>query len=233
MNQPLDALTLLRLLQLVDTSFPTGAYSFSNGLEGVAAFGLLASEAKVRELIDAQIDAGIAGIELPALFEAHRAADADKLAHLRELDELLSALKPIPAFRAASVKVGRRFLESALPLVASEATTGYHAMVQNGEANGHQAIAVAVIFQSAGIDVQTTALAFASSFLRGQIAAAVRLGLIGQTAAQRLGARLHQSLVTAVDNAKDLPIDEWGAYQPMLDLAGLRQPSLTGRLFAS
>jgi urease accessory protein len=233
MNQPLDALTLLRLLQLVDTSFPTGAYSFSNGLEGVAAFGLLASEAEVRELIDTQIDAGLAGIELPALFEAHRAADAGKLAHLRELDELLSALKPIPAFRAASVKVGRRFLESGLPLVASEVVASYHAMVQNGEANGHYAIAIAVIFQSSGIDAQTTALAFASSFLQGQIAAAVRLGLIGQSAAQRLAARLHPSLVRAVDNAKDLPIDEWGAYQPMLDLAGLRQPSLTGRLFAS
>ena len=123
MNPSFDPATLLRLLQLVDSSFPTGAYSFSNGLEGVAAFGLIDSESDVREVIETQIDEGLAGVELPAVFEAHIAATAGAMERVRRLDELLSALKPIPAFRTASIKVGRRLVESAMPLVIGEFAT--------------------------------------------------------------------------------------------------------------
>jgi urease accessory protein len=231
MNKPLDSATLLRLLQLIDSGFPTGAFSFSNGLEGVAALDLIRNEADVRELIVTQIYEGIVGIELPAVFEAHRATS---LHQLKRLDELLTALKPIPAFRAASIKVGRRFLESAAPLIESDFVDRYLAMVREGKSDGHHATAVGVVFNAAGIvDPNTTALAIASSTIMGQTAAAVRLGLIGQNAAQRLISSLQPALISAVESARERPIIEWGAYQPMLDLAGLQQPELTGRLFAS
>jgi urease accessory protein len=233
LSAPLDPAKFLRLLQLVDSSFPTGAYSFSNGMEGIAAFGMLTSEADVEVLIETQIDEGLAGIELPALFETHRAASAGDLAQIRLVDEILSAFKPIPAFRAASTKVGRRFLESAAPLVPCEVLAGYQDLVREGKAEGHHAIAVGIVFHVAGIDANTTTLAFASNFLHGQIAAALRLGLIGQSAAQRVIAHLQPALIHAVSSAEHRPIDEWGAYQPQLDLAGLLQPNLNGRLFAS
>jgi urease accessory protein len=230
MNRPLDPATLLRLLQLIDSGFPTGAFAFSNGLEGLAALDLVRTEADVRELIETQIHEGLAGVELPAIFEAHRATSLDQL---KQLDELLTALKPIPAFRAASIKVGRRFLESAAPLFASEFVDQYLAMVRAGKPDGHYATAVGVVFHAAGIDPDTTALAFASSATQGQTAAAVRLGLFGQAAAQRLISSLQPALVSAVESARERPIAAWGAYQPMLDLAGLLQPELAGRLFAS
>jgi urease accessory protein len=233
MNQPLAPSTLLRLLQLVDSGFPTGAFSFSNGLEGIAAFGLLAGEADVRTLIETQISEGLAGIELPAVFEAHLAARERDLDRFKQLDHLLTALKPIPAFRAASVKVGRRYLESASPLIESPFISRYHELVRAGQTEGHHATVFGIVFESAGIDANTTVLAFAAAFLQGQAAAAVRLGLIGQSAALRLVSGLHPALVSAVATAHERPVEQWGAYQPMLDLAGLRQPQLTGRLFAS
>jgi urease accessory protein len=233
MNQPLDPSTLLRLLQLVDSGFPNGAFSFSNGLEGVAALGLLACEADVRALIEPQIEEGLAGIELPAVFEAHLAARERDLDRFKQLDLLLTALKPIPAFRAASIKVGRRFLESASPLIESPFVARYHDLIRAGQTEGHHATVVGIVFESAGIDAHTTALAFAAAFLQGQAAAAVRLGLIGQNAALRLVSGVHPALVSAVTSARERPVEEWGTYQPMLDLAGLRQPQLTGRLFAS
>jgi urease accessory protein len=233
MSQPLDPSTLLRLLQLVDSGFPTGAFSFSNGLEGVAALDLLAGEADVSALIETQIAEGLAGIELPAVFEAHLAARDGDLVRVKHVDELLTALKPIPAFRAASVKVGRRFLESASPLIQSPFISWYHDLVRAGQTEGHHATVVGVVFESAGIDDDTTALALAAAFLQGQTAAAVRLGLIGQNAALRLVSGSHPALVSAVASARERPLEEWSAYQPMLDLVGLRQPELTGRLFAS
>jgi urease accessory protein len=230
MNQSRGPATLLRLLQLIDSGFPTGAFAFSNGLEGLAALEFVRTEAEVRELIETQIHEGLAGIELPAVFAAHRATNLDEL---KRIDELLSALKPIPAFRVASLKVGRRFLESAAPLIDAAYVNGYLASVREGNAEGHHATAVGIVFQAAGIDAESTALALAASAVQGQTAAAVRLGLIGQSAAQRLISSLQPALVSAVAAAREKPMDEWGAYQPMLDLAGMLQPDLTGRLFAS
>ena len=51
--------------------------------------------------------------------------------------------------------------------------------------------------------------------------------------AQRIFADLHPTVAAAVERARRTPIDEMGAYLPQVDVAGLRQPSLAGRVFAS
>ena len=61
----------------------------------------------------------------------------------------------------------------------------------------------------------------------------MRLGLIGQAAALRIATALQPALVAAVRSARTLGLDDFGAYQPLLDVAGLRQPTLDSRLFAS
>lgn len=224
---------LLRLLQLADSGFPTGAFAFSQGLEGLADAGLIRGEADVAELIRAQVEESLAGVELPALIHAHRAAVAGDLDALLAIDEFVNALKPVPALRAGSVKVGRRFLESAAPLIGGQFVASYRAAVLNGDTPGHHAVAFGVGMHGAGLDATTAALAFGAGFVQGQTAAAVRLGLIGQAAAQRIIAGLHGDVLAAVARAERASLDEMGGYLPLVDVAGLRQPTLPSRLFAS
>lgn len=223
----------LRLLQVVDSGFPTGAFAFSHGFEGLVDAGLVSGEVAVGAFVRAQIEEGLAGVEAPAMRHAHRFAAAADLAALLALDAEVSALKPVPAHRAASAKVGRRLLESATAVVAGEMVAGYRASTATGQAVGHQAIAFGVVAQAAAIGEREGALALGAGFVGNLAAAAVRLGVIGQGAAQRIVAALQPAVIAAVAAAGEMPVAEMGGYLPLADVAGLRQPALTGRLFGS
>lgn len=231
-SSPHDLATL-RLLQLADSSFPTGGFAFSNGLEGLADLGLLPDAAAIEAAIGVQVEEGLAGVDGPAVLLAHAFASAGDLPALVELDALLTALRPVAAFHAASVRTGRRFLESAADVVAGETLAAYRAAARAGDAEAHHAVAFGVAAAAIGVPARSAALAFGSIALHGQTAAAVRLGLIGQRAAQGIIARTQPLLLRALDAAADRPLTELGGYQPLLELAGLLQPSLETRLFAS
>lgn len=230
---PLPPAALLRLLQLTDSGFPTGAFAFSHGLEGLLDAGALRGEAEVAAVLRAHVEESLAGVEGPALRHAHRFAVGGDDDGLVALDAELTALKPVPAFRAASARVGRSFLDSTADLVDGAAPSAYRRAVAEGRAAGHQAVAFGVVFHAAGLDEETAALALGAGFVGGLTAAAVRLGVVGQGAAQRIVAALRPDVLAAVERARTTPLDEMGAYLPAIDVAGLRQPTLQGRLFGS
>ncbi|MBA3275304.1 MAG: urease accessory protein [Chloroflexia bacterium] len=225
--------TLLRLLQLVDSSFPTGGYAFSHGLEGLHAMRLVTNEEDVHDVSRTHIEETLAQQDLPADLHAHRLAADNDLDRLTDLDHLLSALKPVPVYRTASVRIGRQTLESALPLHPTPFALAYLGEVRQGETPGHHAVAFAVATHAAGIDAASAVAAFGAASLNGYVAAAVRLGVIGQGAAQRIVSALEPDLERALATAAALDIDQLGGYTPLLDIAGMRQPSLRARMFAS
>lgn len=225
--------TLLRLLQLADSSFPTGGYAFSHGLEGLHAMGLVRDEADVHEFAHAHIEETLAQQDLPAGYHTHRLADTQDLEGLIRLDRLLTALKPVPAFHNASIRIGRQTLESALPLYPGLFVLAFHDAVRRGETPGHHAVAFAVATHAAGIDAPSAVAAFGSAALNGYVAAAVRLGIIGQGAAQRIISDEEPVLEAALNAAAMLDIDDLGGYTPLIDIAGMRQPTLPARMFAS
>jgi urease accessory protein len=72
--QPGDDLALLRLLQLGDSGFPSGAYTLSHGLETLVADGLLRGGDALPALIKVHLLARFARSDLVSLLAAHDAA---------------------------------------------------------------------------------------------------------------------------------------------------------------
>lgn len=224
---------LLRLLQLADSGFPTGAFAFSHGLEGLLAAGLVTTERDVAEVMAAHVREGFAGIECPAMTAAWQSGRERNLDALVELDRLIDALKPVPVFRNGSVRTGRRLLESAAGVLSGPVIDDVRERVRGGEMAGHHALAFGVVMETAGIDEETASLALGFGFVNSLAAAAVRLGIIGAGAAQQLTANLHDEIALAAARGRVTPRDEMGAYLPMIDIAGLRHATLSGRVFAS
>lgn len=228
-----SAPVLLRLLQLTDSGFPTGGYAFSHGLEGLHALGIVHDATTVKSFARTHIEETLAGIELPAVAHAWREARVENLDGLVALDALLDALKPVPAHRLASTRIGRRFLESAAPLMSSDIILAYHDLVANGTTSGHHPTTFGIVTASAGIPALDAVAAFGFASLNGYVAAAVRLGVIGQTAAQAIIRDLHPALTIAAGDATRLDLDDLGGYSPLIDLAGLRHTAISNRLFTS
>src|SRR5918992_745686 len=147
-----DAGALLRLLQLTDSGFPTGAFSFSHGLEGLVATGRVRNERDIAEVIGTHVREGFAGIECPAMSHAWRAARRDDLPALVEIDGLVDALKPIPVYRNGSIKTGRRLLESSAQIVTGKTIERLRECVRSGEASGHHPVAFGVVMAATSLD---------------------------------------------------------------------------------
>lgn len=228
-----DPATLLRLLQLADSGFPTGAFAFSHGLEGLAAAGRLRGEADVAAAIDAHLREGFAAVECPAMRHAFRAAAHGDLPLLAGIDRLLDACKPVPVFRDGSARVGRRLLESAAPLLDDGTLAAWRREAAAGRTPGHHAVSFAVVMRAAGADEETAALLLGAGFVNGLAAAAVRLGAIGQVAAQRIVAQRQPAIARFAAGCREASLDDLGGYLPLIDIAGLRQPALAGRIFGS
>ncbi|MGH2615470.1 MAG: urease accessory protein UreF [Thermomicrobiales bacterium] len=224
---------LLRLLQLTDSGFPTGAFAFSHGLEGLHAQGAVVNERDVGDFIAVHLREGFAGVECPAMTWSWRYAHDLDLTAVIALDHLVDAYKPVPAFQSSSVRTGRRLLESAAGLLSGPMLAGLRERISAGETPGHHPVAFGVTMEAAGVDIETASLALGAGFAGSLTVAAVRLGIIGQVAAQRTLAALHPAIVAAAARGRQTPLDDMGAFTPLTDIAGLRQPRLPGRIFAS
>ena len=106
----------LRLLQLADSAFPTGAYAFSDGLETLTVRGEVRTAADLSAFLCGQLSHGWGQQDAPACALAWKAAPDE----LSDLDALLSDLKLVPGPREASLRVGANLRRAALHLWPQE-----------------------------------------------------------------------------------------------------------------
>ena len=252
-------LALLRLLQLADSSFPSGAYTLSHGLETLVADGLVADADGLAGLIRVQLLAKLARSDLVALLAAHAAASPDPVggpdaaasdtaapgagvpdtaapdadARIVAVDRRLRASKLAADERRGSERVGRRLATEVVRLVPGARLEAFLAAVEAGSTPGNSAVAFGLAGAAFGIDRRRTALAAASAQVTGLVAAAVRLGLIGHAAGQRLIAGAAPLIVEAVEVASTGDWRDLRPSAPGLDVALARHEHAAARSFVS
>jgi urease accessory protein len=229
---------LLAVLQLSDSSFPSGRYTLSHGLETFAQSGLLetpcAADILVALLGD-YVRFGVGPSDGVALACAHRAVDPDGGVNVELVvlaDRRLSAVKLAREPRDASTRTGRALLAAA-PAVAGTPMRGYTDLIDLGQAPGNHAVILGLL--AALLDVPRLDAVAAELFAvsAGWVAAAVRLGLTDHLTAQFVLRRVHPALAEAAERAVVGDVDDIVSCTPLPDVMSMQHEQAELRLFSS
>lgn len=226
------SLARIRLLQLSSPTLPVGAYTYSQGLEWAAEAGTVTDEASASAWIGGLMHSAVARFEAPlaaALLAAWQAGDdatvvrlnADFLAS-REAAELraetvqmgyslVRLLRDLPAFRTAP---GR--LDRLLAIDTPAFPTAWTAAASAWQIPAREALP-----------------AYLWAWLENQVMAAIKVVPLGQSAGQRLLARLGEDIPALATTALSLPEAEWSNFTPGLALASCHHETQYSRLFRS
>ena len=220
----------LPLLVWLSPSFPVGAFAYSHGLEWAVEAGDISNAATCEAWISDLLVHGSGYNDAIIMAAAYRAVTIRDRAALGEVAELAVAMQPSSERHLEAIAQGNAFLTAAraaweVPSLAFLKSAW----------DGDVAYPVAVGALSAGHDIplSTTLDAFLLAFSATLVSAAVRLGPIGQTDAQRILAALMPTIRKTAILASTSTLDDLGSAAFRSDLASLRHETQYTRLFRS
>jgi urease accessory protein len=223
----------LAVLQFADGLFPAGGFAHSFGLETYVQEGAVRDRAGLEAFVVAHLEGSAGPADAVAAAAAVRLAAAGDVAGWVGLDERLEAMKVVPETRAASRQMGRQTLRVAAALAADTFLGDLAALVDEALTPGHHAAVFGAALGRAGAAPEPAAAAYLHATAAGLVGAALRLIALGQLDGQRVLATMRPRIARlARAAAAGAPADMW-AFNPGLELAGLRHATLDARLFRS
>jgi urease accessory protein len=246
----------LDALHVLDSSFPTGAYVHSFGLEAypLTMGGVSKSARRVSHSLPAgdtseTVTEGrtsraryVLRLDVYELEEALRLRLEETLARLElvfllhaytgelvGLDERLHAMLLVREPREASALIGRNLLRSVTGLVEDDRLAAF----TRDARHHHHPIVFGAVAAALEMPQELAAEAYAFGAMRGEVSAAQRLGWLGQRDAQRMLHALKRQVREAVVHAKRMALDDAGAFAPGWDIASMLHERAPARMFAS
>jgi urease accessory protein len=227
--------SLLSLLQLSDSAFPSGRYTLSYGLEALVQSGYVtvpSASSTLIALLGDSVRLGAAPSDGLAFACAHRGAGVD-LELIAQADARLTAVKLPREAREASTRTGRAVLATASAAIGGSALHEYAERVRAGRSPGNHAVVVGVLSAQLGVPRAEAVAGELYAFASGWAAAAVRLGLVDHRRAQALLHRTRGVIADAAVEVVDGDVSRISSCAPLLDVMAMRHEQAELRLFAS
>jgi urease accessory protein len=224
-HESVDAAALYRLMAWLSPAFPTGAFSYSNGLEWAVEAGDATDEDTLRGWLDVIMSEGSGFCDAVLFVHAYRAAAQHDASRLRSVTELALAFAPTKEKYLETTAQGRAFYDTV------RAAWPAGALDVDGEVA--LPVAVAVACAADAIPEKPALACMLQAYAANLISAGVRLIPLGQTQGQRLLARLEPVVLATAERASSTSLDEIGSIAFRADLASMHHEAQYTRLFRS
>lgn len=217
----------LRLWQLISPALPVGAYAYSGGLEYAIHAGWLSNADETEAWISGLLQHTLAWLDIPVLQRCYTAWAQDDAAGLQYWSRFILAAREAGELQNEDLQLGRALATLLSDLDIPEAT----AFRQSDAAPFVCLLALAGIKWHVAIEQLAAGLLW--SWTENQVAAAIKLVPLGQTAGQKMLLRIAQVIPAAVARGLQLEDSQIGGVAPGLGIASALHETQYTRLFRS
>ncbi|MGH8658954.1 MAG: urease accessory protein UreF [Gammaproteobacteria bacterium] len=216
-----------RLWQLLSPTLPIGAYAYSQGLEYAVGAAWVREERDVKDWIEGQAKSVLGMLDVPVLARLYRAWSEGDARALEYWSRFLLAARESSELLAEERNLGTALAKLLLALGVERARAWC------GASHTSYAAMFALGTWQWDIPVEEAAEAYVWTWCEKQVAAAVKLVPLGQTAGQRLLWPLADIIPQVVERALVLKDEQIGGLAPGLGIASALHEVQYTRLFRS
>ena len=224
--------TLLTLLHISDSSYPTGAFGHSWGLEAAIMKGLVTCFDELYQWGLTSLEHSLIPLDGRAIRLGHRSAMNGDVEEVIRLERELVLYRPSKSVRCAQGQVGRSFIEVTSETYGLPMVTELKEMVHPGKWEDFIQYPLAWAVASAELDIteEDALQAFLQGAVRQMAQVAVRLIPLGQREANQFIACLSKEILNMDLELKD---QDFMSLCPGLDIMSLAHETLQARYFRS
>ncbi|GKX34912.1 MAG: urease accessory protein UreF [Rhizobiaceae bacterium MnEN-MB40S] len=218
-----DQRSLLRLMSWMSPAFPTGAFTYSQGLEGAVHDGLISDGDALRRWLEDSLAFGQPWNDAVLFAESWRRARAGE--DCLDVAELAEAMAGSAGRHVETMGQGSAFLKAAREWpspVLNALPTGCPLPVAAGAASGAH-----------GIDLSAALAAFLHATVSNAVQASLRLLPLGQQQGVAIMAALEDPVTETVEHAMNSTLDDLGGAAFLAEIMSMRHETQYSRLFRS
>jgi urease accessory protein len=218
------------LLQMSDSAFPIGAFSFSNGLETAANQNIVHSTLTLEQytLTAMRQSAYTDGI---AAITAYRAAIAGNYGMIVSADHALTRSKMNSENRLMLERMGRKAAELGVRLYDDELLKQWLDDIKSLVAPGNYPIAQGMMFAIAELSEYELFVSHIYGVINMILGAALRCVRVSHYDTQAIHARLSEHTDTLFDEVRALALSDMQAFAPQADILASMHEKGAMRMF--
>lgn len=217
MNNTPDMISLMRLIQFTDSTFPVGTFSFSNGLE-TASFEHIVHDAPSLEAFTRSQARQAAFSDGVAAILTHRAYLNNDYEACRECDRYLIMFKMNAEARLMITRMGKKLAELAVRLFDDKAIARWLDDINGGKTPGTYPVAQGMTFAAAGVGEKELFCSHQYGIINMVLSAALRCVRVSHYDTQLILEKLSNEVEDLYSEASQMSLQDMNAFYPELDI---------------
>ncbi len=209
---------IMHLLQMTDSTFPVGTFSFSNGLETAAHLGVVRDAATLEQYTRSVARQGAFSDGVAALL-AYRAAKEENLAAITEIDRGLMLFKMNDEARMMLQRMGKKLAELAVKLFPDYSPIAEWLEEIQGESTpGSYPVAQGLSFAASGLGEEELFASHQYGVINMVLSAALRCVRVSHYDTQLILQRLCAESGALYEEARQMTFEDMNSFVPEMDI---------------